>query len=133
MKVSYEWKDISGLPNVGRLSFDRDRKLVWLETEGKHNGEVVVTSVKVERTAFSGELLRVMKARQAARIRYAAPSVLTCSWSDEAAVARLVFDDERGTLYLETERPVQTGWIHTLVEVTRVQFVEGLLAMGGVL
>jgi hypothetical protein len=51
MQVSYEWRDTLNGRNVARLVKHGDD--VFLETEGNHDGTVVLTTVRIPRPQFA--------------------------------------------------------------------------------
>lgn len=56
-RYSYEWRDAHAGRNVARLVYhDGD---VYIETEGNHDGTVVMTSVKISRQMFAAGLKHI--------------------------------------------------------------------------
>ena len=50
-RYSFEWRDEHMQRNICRLTLHGDH--VYIETEGNHDGQVVCTSVKIERVKFA--------------------------------------------------------------------------------
>jgi len=50
-RESYEWRDVSAGRNVARLVKHGDD--IYIETEGNHDGVLVMTAVKIPRAAFA--------------------------------------------------------------------------------
>ena len=56
-RFSYEWRDQHMGRNVARLVLHEGD--VYIETEGNHDGVVVMTSVKIPRPAFAAGIKHI--------------------------------------------------------------------------
>lgn len=135
MKYSCEFRDILAGRHLARITYDAGAAAVIVESEGSHNGTIVIAHNKISRPAFANGLRFLLEVDGDTR---------TWSWKrsgPNAAEVRIVSRDVTAPgatsqpgdkmVYIETQVDSGDSTVFTTVQVTLEQFREGLALIGG--